>query len=63
MMYNSTPHSVTGKTPAELFFGRQNRDKIPSFGKIYFKDDAEVRDQDKELKQKGKEYRDRKEEP
>ena len=23
MMYNKTPHSVTGKTPAELFFGRQ----------------------------------------
>lgn len=30
MMYNSTPHSTTGKSPSELFYGRQFRDKIPS---------------------------------
>ncbi|XP_030765267.1 uncharacterized protein K02A2.6-like [Sitophilus oryzae] len=30
MMYNATPHSTTGKPPAELFFGRQFRDKIPT---------------------------------
>lgn len=30
MMYNSTPHSVTGKSPSELFFKRKFRDKIPS---------------------------------
>nr|CAH7725340.1 unnamed protein product [Callosobruchus chinensis] len=29
-MYNSTPHTITGKTPSELFFRRQFRDKIPS---------------------------------
>ncbi|KAJ8710644.1 hypothetical protein PYW08_009159 [Mythimna loreyi] len=29
VMYNSTPHTVTGKTPAELFFRRQFRDKQP----------------------------------
>ncbi|XP_026741387.1 uncharacterized protein K02A2.6-like [Trichoplusia ni] len=59
MMYNSTPHTVTGKTPSELFFCRQNRDKIPSIidNKI---DDSEVRDKDKIEKEKGKEYGDRK---
>nr|CAH7720775.1 unnamed protein product [Callosobruchus chinensis] len=29
-MYNSTPNITTGKTPSELFFRRQFRDKIPS---------------------------------
>lgn len=59
-MYNSTPHSVTGKTPAELFFQRKFRDKIPmidiaeqSFG------DMDVRDKDKERKEKGREYTDK----
>lgn len=61
MMYNSTPHSVTGKTPSELFFKRQNRDKIPSLEGIYNKiDDTEVRDRDRAQKEKGKEYGDRK---
>ncbi|XP_022815233.1 uncharacterized protein K02A2.6-like [Spodoptera litura] len=61
MMYNSTPHSVTGKTPTELFFSRQNRDKIPSLlDKDTNIDDLEVRDKDKIEKQKGKEYGDRK---
>ncbi|XP_063366280.1 uncharacterized protein K02A2.6-like [Cydia amplana] len=68
-MYNSTPHSVTGKTPSELFFRRQFRDKIPMIsdlgqkGDIDWKDkdiDIEVRDKDKELKEKGKEYTDEK---
>ncbi|XP_038221597.1 uncharacterized protein K02A2.6-like [Zerene cesonia] len=60
-MYNSTPHSVTGKTPAELFFQRKFRDKIPmidiaeqSFG------DEDMRDKDKERKEKGREYTDKK---
>lgn len=61
MMYNSTPHSVTGKTPAELFFRRQNRDKIPSLlDKDYRMDDSDVRDKDAIAKEKGKEYSDRK---
>ncbi|CAH2088405.1 unnamed protein product [Euphydryas editha] len=61
MMYNSTPHSVTGKSPAELFFRRQNKDKIPSLlynGQEF--DDSDVRDRDKTQKEKGKEYADRK---
>lgn len=59
-MYNSTPHSVTGKTSAELFFQRKFRDKIPmidiaeqSFG------DMDVKDKDKEQKEKGREYTDK----
>ena len=47
-MYNSTPHSTTGKSPSELFYKRQFRDKL------------EVRDNDLEKKMKGKEYADRK---
>ncbi|CAK1544572.1 unnamed protein product [Leptosia nina] len=58
MMYNSTPHSVTGKTPTELFYKRQNRDKIPMLQDIHTGDDTEVRDKDKEQKEKGKEYAD-----
>lgn len=61
LMYNSTPHTVTGKTPSELFFGRQCRDKIPSLSDLGNKElDGEVRDRDKSRKEKGKEYSDRK---
>lgn len=60
-MYNSTPHSTTGKTPSELFFKRQFRDKIPSL--IDFENsqiDSDVRDKDREMKTIGKEVQDRK---
>lgn len=61
MMYNSTPHTVTGKTPSELFFKRPNRDKIPTINdKEHDMEDTEVRDKDKIMKLKGKEYADRK---
>ncbi|KAJ0176070.1 hypothetical protein K1T71_008244 [Dendrolimus kikuchii] len=60
LMYNSTPHSVTGKSPSELFFRRQNRDKIPSIDRLENKEvDEEVRDRDKTQKEKGKEYADK----
>ncbi|CAH2105722.1 unnamed protein product [Euphydryas editha] len=60
MMYNSTPHSVTGKTPTELFFKRLNRDKIPTFQDISNTiDDTEIRDKDREQKEKGKDYGDK----
>lgn len=59
-MYNSTPHSITGKTPSELFFCRQFRDKIPSLTDIDSPFVSEVRDKDKIMKEKGKEYEDRK---
>lgn len=60
-MYNSTPHSVTGKSPSELFFKRQFRDKIPMIGDINRQlEDTDIRDTDKERKQSGKEYADKK---
>ncbi|CAH2208117.1 jg25083 [Pararge aegeria aegeria] len=59
-MYNSTPHSVTGKSPAELFYRRQFRDKFPSIVDVEFAEvDSETRDKDTEMKAKGKEYADR----
>lgn len=59
LMYHNTPHSTTGKAPAELFFGRLLRDKIPHHVQdpLY---DAEVRDKDFLEKEKGKEYADKK---
>ncbi|XP_030765152.1 uncharacterized protein K02A2.6-like [Sitophilus oryzae] len=61
MMYNSTPHSITGKSPSELFFRRFFRDKIPSISDLENNNlDSEVRDRDKILKEQGKEYGDRK---
>lgn len=59
MMYNSTPHSVTGKSPSELFYKRQFRDKIPAAPDMEYKTiDEEVRDRDLQMKEKGKEYGD-----
>lgn len=59
IMYRSTPHSTTQKTPSELLFGRTIRDKLPSMEQSIPTDD-EVRDNDKLSKEKGKEYADRK---
>lgn len=64
MMYNSTPHTTTGKTPHELFFKRQFRDKIPSSidtGNATLTElDEEVIDRDRVQKEKGRELGDRK---
>ncbi|CAH2096664.1 unnamed protein product [Euphydryas editha] len=61
VMYNSTPHSVSGKSPAELFFKRQFRDKIPMVADINRQlENPDVRDRDKQKKQLEKEYTDKK---
>lgn len=61
MMYNSTPHTTTEKTPSELFFRRQFRDKLPS---VQYSDsmptDEEIKDRDQIEKEKGMEYSDKK---
>lgn len=60
-IYNSTPHSVTEKSPSELFFRRKFKDKIPQLlvqeGTIL---NEEMRDKHRANKQLGKEYADRK---
>lgn len=59
LMYRSTPHSTTLKTPAELMFNRNIRDKLPALEQR-IELDGEVRDRDAEMKLKGKVYADRK---
>lgn len=55
LMYRSTPHSTTLKTPAELLFGRNIRDKLPSIH-LPIERNEEVADRDKEKKEKEREY-------
>ncbi|XP_055543705.1 uncharacterized protein K02A2.6-like [Wyeomyia smithii] len=59
MMYYTSPHSVTGKTPTELCYGRTIRSKIPSLHDIETAVATnEVTDRDSVAKQKGKEKED-----
>lgn len=63
LMYNTTPHSVTGKTPTELCIGRTIRGKIPSIkdlDRTLPAADEELRDRDFLSKAKGKDLEDRK---
>lgn len=62
LAYRSTHHSTTGRSPAELLFGRQLKTKLPEFvpeeeREILYQD---VRDLDSERKQANKDYIDRK---
>ena len=54
--YRSTPHCVTGVSPAELMFGRKLRVKIPSVCLEKSKTKKEVEDRHKQQKLKGKQY-------
>lgn len=59
IMYRTTPHSTTGRTPSEMMFGRTSRDKLPAIDQpVGMECDEEVRDRDKQTKDKGKEYAD-----
>lgn len=59
MMYYTTPHSVTGKTPTEMCFGRTIRSKLPYLSDVEVAPkDMEVADRDQIAKQKGKEQSD-----
>lgn len=58
--YHATPHSTTGKTPAELMIKRKIRDKVPHIEEVIDGDDGEVRDQVLKKKYKMKEYVDNK---
>ena len=60
-MYRSSPQDTTGKTPFELMFGRQMRDKLPTLLKpVSSEMDKQVRERDNRLKEKGKEVADKK---
>ncbi|XP_030849310.1 uncharacterized protein K02A2.6-like [Strongylocentrotus purpuratus] len=56
--YRATPHSTTGKSPAELLFGRKIRTKLPVISESL--NDQEIRDQDAESKGASKLYADSK---
>nr|CAH7757850.1 unnamed protein product [Callosobruchus chinensis] len=59
-MYNTTPHATTGKTPTELLYNRNIRDKIPSATDFTYNNiDGEAQDNDVINKQKGKEKEDK----
>lgn len=58
-MYWTTPLSTTGGSPAELFFKRNIRTRLPEID-YYDYDDLEMRDRDKESKQRSKIYADEK---
>ncbi|KXJ71956.1 hypothetical protein RP20_CCG019293 [Aedes albopictus] len=57
-MYNTTPHSTTGKTPTELLSGKTIRSKIPSINDLQTAPprigDGEAQDRDVMMKFKGK---------
>ena len=55
LAYRSTPHTVTGKSPAELIFGRQIKTKPPQIGRERINDE-EFRDRDMVQKFKNKLY-------
>lgn len=58
-MYYTTPHSITGKTPTELMFGRTIRSKLPSIEDVAVTPaPTEFRDRDQRMKTKGKENED-----
>ena len=57
LAYCSTPHTVTGVSPAKMLFGREICTKIPSV-KISKNKELEVENRDRRSKQKAKEYAD-----
>ncbi|XP_055847378.1 uncharacterized protein K02A2.6-like [Episyrphus balteatus] len=58
LMYRATPHSTTLRSPAEMLFGHNIRDKLPNI-QAPMEIDEEVADRDKEMKEKGKQYSDK----
>lgn len=59
-MYRSTPQETTGKSPYELLFGRQMKDKIPILRRTSSINDDEIRERDKQAKEKMKKNADKK---
>lgn len=59
LLHNTTPHSVTGQSPAQAMFGRQLRDKLPSIQMPSIQRD-DIADKDADQKFRGKCYADAK---
>ena len=57
LAYRSTPHTITGKSPAEIMFGRKLRTKLPEMERKTV-EDTEIRSREEERKAKIKEYGD-----
>lgn len=57
LTYHSTKHPTTGKSPGEIMFGRRIKSKLPTVSS--FQEDAEVRERDALMKEKGKVYADK----
>ena len=60
MAYRALPHATTGKSPAELLYGRKMRTKMPDVLERPVEENQEVRDHDAENKGKNKVYADAK---
>jgi hypothetical protein len=63
LAYRSTPHTTTGKSPAELLYGRSLNTKLPDIGEMGGADDnihqQQARDRDAEKKQSAADYADK----
>lgn len=57
LAYHATDHSITGKSPSEMMFGRRIRSKLPTVP-VIIHDDGETRDRDRLWKEKGRVYAD-----
>ena len=55
MSHNNTPHSVTGKTPAEILMKRFQSTNLPSLPAKPYSEDKMVRERDKASKEKEQE--------
>jgi transposase InsO family protein len=58
LAYRSTPHSITGVSPAKLMFNREIRDKLPNLS-VQSNIDQKLIDRDAEHKASSKAYTDR----
>ncbi|XP_055604561.1 uncharacterized protein K02A2.6-like [Uranotaenia lowii] len=59
LTYRTSAHSTTGRSPAEMMFGRKIRNKLPKLTASR-PNDEETRDRDCIQKEKGREYGDKK---